>query len=86
MRDLRRQCIGLLLTAVLLEACGPGGGTPSSPPTYTVGGVLTGVSGSGLTLELNGATDLTLAANVCSLECDRIHRQRQYHQRIPCLY
>jgi hypothetical protein len=45
------------MAASLLAACGGG---DTQPPTYAVGGSLAGLSGSGLTLQLNGAQDLVL--------------------------
>src|ERR1700693_335945 len=53
---------GILLLALLclpLGACGGGGG----PPTYLVGGSVTGLTGSGLQLQLNGGTGLAVTAN-----------------------
>ena len=37
--------------------------TTNPPPTYTVGGNVSGLSGSGLVLKLNGANDLAISAN-----------------------
>ena len=51
-----RRCITALALALAVGACDSGHG----PRHYTVGGVATGVAGTGLTLELNGAHDLTL--------------------------
>jgi 6-phosphogluconolactonase (cycloisomerase 2 family) len=48
---------GLIST---LTACGGGN---SAPPSYTVGGTLSGIAGSGLTLQLNGEAMLALAGN-----------------------
>lgn len=44
----------------ILTGCGGG---HSALPTYTVGGTLSGVAGSGLTLQLNGGATLALAGN-----------------------
>jgi Bacterial Ig-like domain len=61
-----------LLIAVLgLSACGGGGGgSTGAPPvempppaTYTVGGAVTGLRGSGLVLQLGGANNLAVAAD-----------------------
>src|SRR5688572_13103147 len=62
------------LSLVLLTACGGGGSNPPQPPpppppppppgtTYTVGGSVSGLVGSGLSLALNGGGNLTVAAN-----------------------
>jgi len=45
---------------VCLVACGGGGG--GGPTTYTVGGVVTGLAGSGLVLRNNGRDDLAVSA------------------------
>lgn len=55
----------------MLSACGGGGGgspappppPPPPPPTYTVGGTVSGLAGSGLVLRNNGGNDLAIAAN-----------------------
>ena len=60
----------ILLSGVLLlaAACG-GSGTspppppPPPPPTYTVGGVVTGLTGTGLVLQNNGGDDRTIASD-----------------------
>jgi len=54
--------------ACALSACGGGGGggggsTPPPPATYTVGGTVTGLQGSGLTLENNGGSALAVSAS-----------------------
>ena len=49
-----------------LAACGGGGDEPPPPPStasYTIGGSVAGLSGSGLVLQLNGANNLTVSAN-----------------------
>jgi len=64
---------GLLYTApvflLTLAACGGGGGgstsTPSAGP-FTLGGSITGLNGSGLVLQNNGGSDLTVASGVSS--------------------
>lgn len=55
----------LLLT---LGACGGGGGDSAPPPpppqaTYAVGGTVSGLAGSGLVLQNNGGSRLSIAAN-----------------------
>ena len=55
----------LALAAVMLTACGGGGGGGGAPPpptTYTIGGTVTGLSASGLTLNDNGGDTLTVAS------------------------
>jgi sugar lactone lactonase YvrE len=57
------------LAAVMLTACGGGGGggggsgtSPPPPTTYTIGGTVSGLSASGLTLDDNGGNTLTVAS------------------------
>src|SRR6202790_5848273 len=50
------------MPAMLLFACG-GGGSSAPMTTYTVGGVVTGLSGSGLMLQNNGGTGLAVSAS-----------------------
>src|SRR5450631_2793889 len=48
---------------MILAACGGGGGTSSTPMiSYTVGGMVTGLTGSGLVLQNNAGNDLTIFA------------------------
>ncbi len=47
---------------LVLAACGGGGGG-GPPPTYTVGGTISGLTGSGLVLADNGSTHLTVSGN-----------------------
>ncbi len=55
------RTIGLTTTLVfLLVACGGGS---SGPPTYTVGGTVTGLSGSGLVLQSGGGANLPITAS-----------------------
>ena len=55
--------------AWLLISCGGGGGNdtptgpPPPPPTYTIGGTVAGLAGTGLTLQNSGGADLALSAN-----------------------
>ena len=56
--------------AALLSACGGGGGGGNPPPapppppvTFTVGGNVTGLTGTGLVLRNNGGNDLAVNAN-----------------------
>jgi hypothetical protein len=52
--------VGLLAVLLLLSACGGGGGgdTPTPASKYKVGGTITGLTGTGLVLQLNGGSDL----------------------------
>ena len=57
----------VLFCAAALAACSGGGlGAPPPPPppqTYTVGGAVNGLAGSGLVLQNNGGDDLAVAAS-----------------------
>lgn len=56
------RTIGLVTSlAFLMVACG--GGHSGPPPTYTVGGTVTGLSGSGLVLQNGGGDDLPISAS-----------------------
>jgi hypothetical protein len=65
--------LGLCVQVLLLAACGSGGasnsGNPPPPPPppppakYTVGGMVTGLTGSGLVLQDNGGDNLQVTAN-----------------------
>jgi 6-phosphogluconolactonase len=46
-----------------LTACGGGDSGPATPATYTVGGTVTGLSGSGLVLQNGGGADLPISAS-----------------------
>ncbi|TMH48427.1 MAG: hypothetical protein E6H50_10770, partial [Betaproteobacteria bacterium] len=56
----------VLIALVQLAGCGGGGGggggTPP-PPTYTIGGTIANLTGSGLVLQLNGGGNLPVNAN-----------------------
>jgi 6-phosphogluconolactonase (cycloisomerase 2 family) len=56
----------VVFACVLVASCGGGGGggggAAPPPPTYTVGGTVTGLSGTGLVLRNNAANELTVAA------------------------
>jgi 6-phosphogluconolactonase (cycloisomerase 2 family) len=58
-----------LMLITLFAACGGGGGgkppppPPPPPPQYTIGGTVSGLAGSGLVLQNNGAGNLAVAAN-----------------------
>ncbi len=54
----------LAMPLMLLAACGGGGGGSSAPPpTYTVGGTVSGLSGSGLVLQNNLDTGFAVSAS-----------------------
>jgi 6-phosphogluconolactonase len=65
LRDAARTAA--LLSSLLFVACGGGGSSQPPPPptsqTYTVGGSVSGLMGSGLTLVLNGSTNLPVSAS-----------------------
>jgi len=50
-----------VLAVAILASCSSGGS--SNPTTYTVGGTVTGLAGTGLVLRNNGGNDLPVAAN-----------------------
>jgi hypothetical protein len=60
-------CLTLLASALLLSACsgggGGGGGTGGPPATYTVGGSVSGVQGTGLVLQNNLGNDLSVPSS-----------------------
>src|SRR5437867_8733303 len=55
----------VLIALAQLAGCGGGGGGSSSPPvpTYTIGGAIAGLTGTGLVLQLNGGGNLPVNAN-----------------------
>lgn len=64
-------CATLVTACFALVACGGGGSTPPPPPPpppvfgfgFSVGGTVSGLTGTGLVLALNGADNLTLNTN-----------------------
>lgn len=57
----------VLIAGLALSACGGHGhGTASGAPGYVVGGTVTGLSGNGLVLQLNGTTNLAVNAGASS--------------------
>jgi 6-phosphogluconolactonase (cycloisomerase 2 family) len=56
---------GLFCACALLAAChgGGGGSPPPAATTYTIGGTVSGLSGTGLVLRNNAGNDLTVAAS-----------------------
>jgi hypothetical protein len=61
----RRALAALVLGSV--AACGGGGGygggSPAPAPTYTIGGSVSGLAGTGLVLQNNGGANLTITGN-----------------------
>jgi subtilisin family serine protease/subtilisin-like proprotein convertase family protein len=55
----------VLIALAHLAGCGGGGGGGggAAAPTYTIGGTVAGLSGSGLVLQLNGGGNLSVTAN-----------------------
>jgi hypothetical protein len=52
------------LVSVFLSSCGGGGGSNSNrTPTFTIGGTVSGLAGTGLVLENNSGDDLSVGAN-----------------------
>ena len=70
--DLNLKRLAAMTTVFALAGCGGGGGgsggnggggSGGAPQPQTVGGTASGVDGSGLTLQINGANDITVNAN-----------------------
>jgi 6-phosphogluconolactonase len=57
----------ILVCALALAGCGGGGGgggnSPPPPSSFTIGGTVTGLAGSGLVLQNSGGNPLTVGAN-----------------------
>jgi subtilisin-like proprotein convertase family protein len=53
----------VLIAAGCIAGCGGGGGGGGPAPTYTIGGTVSGLTGAGLVLQLNGGADLSAGAN-----------------------
>jgi len=62
---LRALTLVAMVLALSFLACGGGSGSPTVPPptTYTIGGTVLGLSGTGLVLQNNGGNNLTVGAN-----------------------
>src|SRR5271168_4068837 len=61
-----RRAIGAFVCVALISACGGGGSSSSPPPpaaSYTVGGMVTGLSAGSLVLLDNGADALTVSSS-----------------------
>jgi 6-phosphogluconolactonase (cycloisomerase 2 family) len=52
-----------LVTSLLVVACGGGGDSVTKTPSYTIGGSVSGMVGSGLALEDNGGDNLAVTAS-----------------------
>ncbi|HTV81350.1 MAG TPA: hypothetical protein VME18_01775 [Acidobacteriaceae bacterium] len=66
MRSTMRFGVFTLSAAACIAMSGCGGGgksTPPAPSTYTIGGSITGLTGSGLVLQDNGGDSLTVSAS-----------------------
>lgn len=61
----RRLLSGGMAACMLLSACGGGGGGTGStaPSTYTITGSVSGLAGSGLVLENNAGSDVSISSN-----------------------
>lgn len=59
---MRRMTLSMFFAVAALAGCGGGGPSANPAPTYAVGGTVTGLSGSGLTLK-NGADTLNVTGN-----------------------
>src|SRR5882724_11415743 len=57
------RCASAAAVLAALTACGGGDSGPPPPATYTVGGTVTGLSGSGLVLQNGGGADLPISAS-----------------------
>src|SRR5271163_5029798 len=56
-----RVCVqGVLL---LLVGCGGGSSTNSPPTLYAIGGTVAGLAASSFTMQINGASDLSVSGN-----------------------
>ncbi len=61
--------VSLVVLASLLSACGGGGGGSSggaTPQSFTIGGTVTGLTGTGLTLQNNSGNSQQVAAGATS--------------------
>jgi hypothetical protein len=53
----------LALLPCMLESCGTSNTAPPPPTTFTIGGMVSGLTGTGLVLQDNGGNNLTVTAN-----------------------
>lgn len=67
MEDRLESCVFIAVGMALLAITGCGGGGPTGTPptttTYTIGGAVSGLSGTGLVLQENGGNNLSVSAN-----------------------
>ena len=69
MRSWNRLAVFTLLSMSLIAVAGCGGGgksTSTATATYTIGGTITGLTGTGLVLQDNSGNKLTVSANATS--------------------
>ena len=66
MRSGKRFGVLTLSAMALITVVGCGSGTSTPPATYTIGGMVTGLTGTGLVLQDNGGDNLTVSANASS--------------------
>src|SRR5215467_9732952 len=60
----RATAVAALAAAGFIAGChGGGGGGGSTGPTFSVGGSVSGVTGSGMVLQLNGGGNLSVTAD-----------------------
>jgi|HubBroStandDraft_1064217.scaffolds.fasta_scaffold00003_58 hypothetical protein len=60
------MCVLTVVASLFLSACGGNGASttpPPPPPTYTIGGAVQGLSGTGLVLQDNSGNNLSVGAN-----------------------
>jgi len=55
--------LSALIGVLLIVGCGSGTNTSTPPVTYTVGGTVSGLAGSGLVLQDNSGNNLAVSAN-----------------------
>jgi len=60
---LARVAVGIAMVAGFSLACSDPPTSTGTTPTYPVGGMVTGLEGSGLVLRNNGGDDLRVTAN-----------------------
>src|SRR5947208_7315655 len=63
MMKIRDVVIGFVVSAIvvgIVVSCGGGSGSSSGPATYTVGGTLSGATGT-VALKLNGSSNISMA-------------------------
>src|SRR5437879_12727464 len=62
---MKNRLAAVVLIALALAGCGGGGAGTNTPPvpTYTIGGAITGLTGSGLVLQLNGGSNLPVSSS-----------------------